>query len=111
MSYDYRFDYGEIYTLMRKFKNLTKTEVRIMDYLVKRNVAEVTYSQLTTELGLPKTFVSNVHKAMKHLEMIGCVCIVRRHDEDDDRNHSNNPMTACFVADGWLNGFLVADVD
>lgn len=96
---------------MRKFKNLTKNEVRIMDYLMKRDVAEGTYSEFTAELGLPKTFVSNVRKALTHLEKTGCVCIVRKYDENEEQNHTNNPMTACFVADGWLNGFLVADMD
>lgn len=34
------FDYGETYTLMRKFRELTKQEVRIMDYLMKMDVFE-----------------------------------------------------------------------
>ena len=38
MSDTMGFDYGETYTLMRKFRDLTKQEVRIMDYLMQMDV-------------------------------------------------------------------------
>ena len=45
------FDYGETYILMRKFRELTKQEVRIMDYLMKMDVFEGTYSELAKAIG------------------------------------------------------------
>lgn len=45
------FNYSETYTLMHKFRKLTKQEVRIMDYLMKMCVFEGTYSELARANG------------------------------------------------------------
>lgn len=103
---DYNFDYGEIYALMRKFRDLTKDEVRILDYLMKRDYAELTYSGLTRELGLPNSCATNIRKAIINLQNIGIVCIINKYYEDEIPDNGINPMKACFIVDGWLNAFL-----
>lgn len=73
------YNYKDTYRLMRKFYNLGANEVRIMDYLMERDIAEVTYSKLTEEIGLDKkTMVSNVRKAILHLQELKLVCVVNK---------------------------------
>ena len=110
MAYDYQFDYGEIYALMRKFRNLSKQEVRILDYLMARDYADITYSELARELGDEKN-VSNVRKSLLNLQSMGIVCIVNKHYEDEEEQHRNNPMKACYIVDGWLLAFLAGGWD
>lgn len=101
--------YKNTYKLMRKFYNLGASEVRIMDYLMERYVAEITYSKLTEEIGLDKkTMVSNVRKAVLHLQELKLVCVVNKYAEDECKAHSN-PMKACFIVDGWMDNLLNAE--
>lgn len=110
MSYTMNFDYGETYTLMRKFRELTKQEVRIMDYLMKMDVFEGTYSELTKAIG-DETLCSNVRKALLHLQSMGIVNIVNVYYEDEAKDHKSNPMKACFIVDGWMYAFLMGGWD
>lgn len=106
MSDTMGFDYGETYTLMHKFRDLTKQEVRIMDYLMKIGVFEGTYSELAKAIGDEK-LCSNVRKALLRLQSMGIVNIVNVYCEDEAKDHSSNPMKACFIADGWMYAFLM----
>ena len=100
------YDYKQTYRLMRKFASLSINEIRIIDYLMQTDVAELTYSGLTEAIGLDKKkAVSNVRKAVLHLQELGIVCIVNKYAENE-RKASSNPMTACFVVDGWMDNFL-----
>ena len=100
------YDYKQTYNLMRKFNELSATEIRIMDYLMQTDVAKLTYSELTEVIGLDKRkMVSNVRKAILHLQKIGIVCIVNKYTEDERKAYSN-PMTACFIVDGWMDNLL-----
>lgn len=110
MSYTMNFDYGETYTLMRKFRELTKQEVRIMDYLMKMDVFEGTYSELVKAIGNEK-LCSNVRKALLHLQSMGIVNIVNVYYEDEAKDHKSNPMKACFIVDGWMYAFLMGGWD
>lgn len=110
MAYTTDFDYGETYTLMRKFRDLTKQEVRIMDYLMKIDVFEGTYSELAKAIG-DETLCSNVRKALLHLQSMGIVNIVNVYYEDEAKNHKSNPMKACFIVYGWMHAFLMGGWD
>lgn len=100
------YDYKQTYNLMKKFNELSITEIRIMDYLMQTNVAELTYSELTEAIGLDKKkMVSNVRKAILHLQELKIVCVVNKYAEDERKAHSN-PMTACFIANGWMDNLL-----
>lgn len=110
MSYTMNFDYGETYTLMRKFRELTKQEVRIMDYLMKMDVFEGTYSELAKAIG-DETLCSNVRKALLHLQSMGIVNIVNVYHEDEAKKHKSNPMKACFIVNGWMYAFLMGGWD
>ena len=104
------FSYQDKYKLMRKFYNLSASEVRIMDYLMERDYAEITYSKLTEELGLDKQkMTSNVRKAILHLQKLGIVYVVNKYAEDESPV-SGNPMKACFIVDGWMDNLLKAKI-
>lgn len=105
LAYSMDFDYGETYTLMRKFRELTKQEVRIMDYLIKMDVFEGTYSELAKAIG-DETLCSNVRKALLHLQSMGIVNIVNVYYEDEAKKHPNNPMKACYIVAGWMYALL-----
>lgn len=100
------FNYSETYTLMRKFRELTKQEVRIMDYLMKMFVFEGAYSDLARAIG-DEALCSNVRKSLLHLQSMGIVNIVNVYCEDEAKEHKNNPMKACFISDGWMYAFLM----
>lgn len=68
MAYTMDFDYDETYTLMRKFRELTKQEVRIMDYLMKMSVFE---GRIAT---LPKLLAMKRYAAMYVKRC--CICKV-----------------------------------
>lgn len=110
MSDTMGFDYGETYTLMRKFRELTKQEVRIMDYLMKVSVFEGTYSDLAKAIGDEK-LCSNVRKSLLHLQSMGIVNIVNVYYEDEAKEHNSNPMKACFIVDGWMYALLMGGWD
>lgn len=101
--YTMNFDYGETYTLMRKFHDLGKNEVSIMDYLFQTDVYEGTYSDLAKETGID---VSNLRKCVNHLESLGIVYIVHKYYEDEVEEGAYNPMKACFIVDGWMHILL-----
>ena len=104
------YNYKDTYKLMRKFYNLGANEVRIMDYLMERDVAEITYSKLTEEIGLDKkTMVSNVRKAVLHLQELKLVCVINKYAGDECKANSN-PMKACFIVDGWMDNLLKAEI-
>lgn len=104
------YDYKGTYKLMRKFYNLGANEVRIMDYLMERDYAEITYSKLTEEIGLDKkTMVSNVRKAILHLQELKLVCVVNKYTEEECKTNSN-PMKSCFIVDGWMDNLLKAEI-
>lgn len=104
------YKYKDTYKLMRKFYNLGASEVRIMDYLMERDVAEITYSKLTEEIGLnKKTMVSNVRKAVLHLQELKLVCVVNKYTEGECKANSN-PMKACFIVDDWMDNLLKAEI-
>lgn len=95
---------------MRKFHDLGKNEVLIMDYLFEQSVAEVTYSGLAKAIG--QKDMSNVRKAIINLENMGLVHICRKYDrEDPESNNANNPMVACYIIDGWLERLLYGTWD
>ena len=103
------YNYKETYNLMRKFYNLGVNEVRIMDYLMQTDVAELTYSELTEAIGLDrKKMVSNVRKAILHLHELNIVCVVNKYEEGECKANSN-PMKACFIVDGWMDNLLNAE--
>lgn len=100
------YDYKQTYNLMRKFNELSVTEIRIMDYLMQTDVSELTYSELTEAIGLDKKkMVSNVRKAILHLQELKIVCIVNKYSDVECKAHSN-PMRACFIVDGWMDNLL-----
>ena len=101
------FNYQQTYQLMRKFNELGKTEVLIMDYLMQRDYAEVTITQLAKIICKD---ASNTQKALNKLEKRGIVCIVHKYYEDECEGCSN-PMKACFIVDGWMNAFLAGGWD
>ena len=104
------FSYKNEYKLMRKFYNLSAIEVHIMDYLMERDYAEITYSKLTEELGLDKKkMTSNVRKAILHLQELKLVCVVNKYYVDE-RPANSNPMKACFIVDGWMENLLKAEI-
>lgn len=101
------YNYKETYELMRKFYEIGVNEVRIMDYLMQRDVAEITYCELTEALGLDKEkMVSNIRKALLHLQELGFVYIVNEHCEDERKTKTYNPMKACYIVDGWMEKLL-----
>lgn len=105
------FSHKDKYKLMRKFYNLSASEVRIMDYLMERAYAEITYSKLTEELGLDKQkMTSNVRKAILHLQELGIVYVVNKYYADDECQINPNPMKACFIVDGWMDNLLKAEI-
>lgn len=105
------YNYKDTYALMRKFHALGITEVRIMDYLMGRDYAELTYSELTEAIGLDKKkAVSNVRKAALHLQELGIVCIKNKYKEGECKAHSN-PMKGCFIVDGWMDTLLNKGVE
>lgn len=110
MSDTMGFDYAETYTLMHKFRELTKQEVRIMDYLMKMDVFEGTYSELAKAIGDEK-MCSNVRKSLLRLQSMGIVNIVNVYSEDEAKDHNSNPMKACFIVDGWMYAFLIGGWD
>ena len=100
------YDYKQTYNLMRKFNELSVTEIRIMDCLMQTDIAKLTYSKLTEAIGLDKKkMVSNVRKSILHLQELGIVCIVNKYAEGECKARSN-PMTACFIVDGWMDNLL-----
>lgn len=99
------YSYKQTYELMRKFYNLGVNEVRIMDYLMDKDVVKVSYSELTENLGMDKKLVSNIRKAVLHLQKLGLICVVNRYLEDENKTYTN-PMIACFIVDGWLDNLL-----
>lgn len=101
------FSYQQIYQLMRNFHNFGKNEVRIIDYLMRHKVAEVTITELAAAIGVTnKANIPNVHKAILNLEQMGIVCIVRKYYEEECEQGKRNPMKACFLVDGWLYAVL-----
>ena len=102
MSYNYK----DTYHLMRKFHDLGKNEVLIMDYLFDKPIAEVTYSELAKAIG--KNDMSNIRKAAMNLEDMGLISICRKWDEEEfvPKKPTNNPMVACFIKDDWLEALL-----
>lgn len=95
-------DYQQTYQLMRKFRELGKVEVLIMDYLMQRRYAEVTYSELGKIIGKD---TSNTRKAVQNLENRGIVHIVHK-SYDDENDCGCGPMVACFIVDGWMHILL-----
>ena len=100
-------NYKNTYKLMRNFYNLGINEVRIIDYLMDKEVEITTYCRLTRSLGLEVSKHSpNIRKAMLHLQELGIVCIVNEYDEEESKKHKSNPMRACFLIDGWMESLL-----
>lgn len=100
------YDYKQTYSLMRKFSEFSTNEIRIMDYLMQTDVAELTYSELTEAIGLDKKkMVSNVRKAILHLQELKVVCIVNKYTESGCEA-VYSPMKACFIVDGWMDNLL-----
>lgn len=97
------------YTVMRKFYNLGVNEVRIMDWLAIRVYAEVTYSELTEAIGLEKKMVSNVRKAVIHLQELKLICVKYKY-ADGENNTRCNPMKGCYIADNWMQNLMEADI-
>ena len=97
------------YKLMRKFYELGVNEIRIMDYLTDRDYAEVTYSELTEAIGLEKKAVSNVRKAIIHLQELKLVCVKYKYAEDEGKTRCN-PMKGCYVVDEWMKNLLEAEI-
>lgn len=97
----------QTYSLMRKFRELSVNEVRIMDYLMQKDdIVEITYSKLTEELGLNKEKVcTNIRKAMLHLQELGLVSIINKYGENESKAKCN-PMIACFIDDNWMDNLL-----
>lgn len=97
-----KFDYQNVWQLMKAYRSLTKQEAMIMEYLWN-NGAEITYSKLAKELNID---ASNIRKALLHMEEIGIICIVRKYNKKEHKK--NNSMTACFIVDGWMDNLLTA---
>lgn len=95
-------DYKQTYQLMRKFRELGKIEVLIMDYLMSTDVAEVTYSELGKIIGKD---ASNTRKAVQRLENRGIVHVVYK-SYDDENDCGCGAMVACFIVDGWMHILL-----
>lgn len=95
-------DYQQTYQLMRKFQEIGKIETLIMDYLMQRSYAEVTYTELGEIIGKDS---SNTRKAIKRLENRGIVHIVYE-SYDEEKDCGCGAMTACFIVDGWMHILL-----
>lgn len=95
-------DYQQTYQLMRKFRELGKIEVLIIDYLMSTDVAEVTYSELAKIIGKD---TSNTRKAVQSLENRGIIHVVYK-SYDDENDCGCGPMVACFIVDGWMHILL-----
>lgn len=87
---------------MRKFRELGKIEVLIMDYLMNTDVAEVTYSELGKIIDKD---TSNTRKAVQRLENRGIVHVVYK-SYDDENDCGCGPMVARFIVDGWMHILL-----
>lgn len=97
----------KMYNLMKSFYKLSTYEVRIIDYLMqsKDEIIETTYSKLTEILGFDKKKnVSNVRKAILHLQDMDIVCIVTKHS--GSTQETTNPMKGCFMVDNWMDNLL-----
>jgi DNA-binding Xre family transcriptional regulator len=95
---------------MRKFHELGIAEVRIIDYLIKTDYAEVTYTELTEAIGLDKKMVSNVRKAAIRLQELGIICIKCKYRDGECKARSN-PMKGCYMDDNWMDNLLNGGVE
>lgn len=93
-------NYQQTYNAMRKFYELGKIEVMIMDHLFQTSIFYGTYSDLAKIIGKD---TSNVRKAIIKLESRGIVYIVRKKYDDELTDNDNNPMEACYIVDGWMH--------
>lgn len=96
-------DYQTIFELMNKYDKLPKLSKTILNYLWNDDF-QGNYTDFTKALGLNKKQVSNVTKALKYLEKLGIVYIIRKHSEEENANRNN--MKVCFIVDGWLVNLL-----
>lgn len=103
------FDYQQTYKLMRKFRNFSKDEANIVDYLMQLDAFEGTYSDFTRAIGAKDSCMTNIRKSLLKLSDMGIVHIVHKYCDEERKGKRSNPMKACYIMDGWLDTFLNED--
>lgn len=103
------FDCNEIYQLMRKFRSFNACEVRVMDYMMKHDIFEGSYQKLTEVIGMKAGNMTNVCKAVNHLEKMGIVGVMR--GNNDDCRGITNPIKGVYLIDEWMYALLMGYED
>lgn len=99
------FDCNETYRLMKKFREFNACEVRILDYLMTHDVYEGSYQDLTEIIGMKAGNVTNVCKAINHLEKAGIVGVMRRESAHDGAITSH--VDGFYLIDEWMYALLM----
>lgn len=99
------FDCNETYRLMKKYREFNACEVRILDYLMKHDVYMGSYQELTEVIGMKIGNISNVCKAINHLEKMGIVGVIRRESVHDGAITSY--VDGFYLIDEWMYALLM----
>lgn len=103
-------NYRYTFHLMKAYQKLGAQKCRIISFLFERDVYHGGYTDLTFDLGMNTTSVSNVRKAVIELSKIGVLYIDHgNRAEYDDYGFMvrSAPMKACFLVDGWLDYLMM----
>lgn len=99
--------YQQIFEFAKKFRKLSANEIRIMDYLMENNRAEMSLSDFTKTIGQSIGYAGNINKALDELNERGIICVERK--ENTGTKRRNAPMTACYISDNWVDIMLNND--
>lgn len=97
-AYD-AYDYEQMFALMVNYSHLPNVERKIIEYLFPYDTVDVTRAELASAIHSDK---SDVGKAVSSLEQRGIIHVVRKYND----NRKVNPMTGCFIVEGWLNHLI-----
>lgn len=99
--------YQQLFDFAKKFRKLSASEIRVMDYLMEHGRTEMSLADFTRAIGQPDKYAGNIGKAFDGLTEHGIVCVERK--KNTGKKRRNAPMTACYISDKWLGAFFDND--